>query len=328
VATLRDIKEKVRRLTKSPSASQLTDIQLEKYINNFILYDIPRSINLFTFRETLTFYLMPYVDTYRTNTTDVGNPLYDFKNRYVTVHPPVYVAGQKAFFTQSREDFYNKVNRVKSISTVGSGDGVMNIFNGVLPNIPVESGSVMFSAIDANNNGMVIHDKADAGIVSHLYDSNTNAISGNINHVTGEYDLVFTSAPSQSSDITAEVIPYVSGLPTKVLYFDNMFKVSPVPDKSYSLNIEVYKVPSAMDDDADLPELDQMWQYIAFGASKKVFEDRMDSDSLNFIIPLLLEQERFVLRRTLVQQSNERVSTIYQGNDNNGNDGFFRGGFY
>ena len=59
------------------------------------------------------------------------------------------------------------------------------------------------------------------------------------------------------------------------------------------------------------PELEQWWQYIAYGASKKVFEDRMDMQSVQMIMPEFNKQERLVLRRTIVQQTNERVATIY-----------------
>ena len=75
--------------------------------------------------------------------------------------------------------------------------------------------------------------------------------------------------------------------------------------------MEAYKQPTQLMNDNQLPDLDHWWQYIAYGAAKKVFEDRTDMGGVSMIMPEFKEQERFVLRRTLVQNSNNRVATIY-----------------
>jgi hypothetical protein len=59
------------------------------------------------------------------------------------------------------------------------------------------------------------------------------------------------------------------------------------------------------------PQLEEWWQYIAYGAAKKIFEDRMDLDSVALILPEYQKQEQLVLRRTIVQNTNERTATIY-----------------
>jgi hypothetical protein len=62
---------------------------------------------------------------------------------------------------------------------------------------------------------------------------------------------------------------------------------------------------------ATMPELSQWWQYIAYGAAKKIFEDRMDMESVQLIMPEFKKQEALVNRRTIDQLSKERASTIY-----------------
>lgn len=312
MATLNDIKTKVRRLTRSPSDSQLTDNQLEQYINDFILYDFPEHVRLFTFRRTLTFYTSPYVDTYSTTTADPNSPLYDFKNKYVTVHNPVYVGGSEAYYTQSREDFFKRHPRFHNVRKEHTGDGTTATFNGQLDSVPVLRNHVLFTSVDTNNNGMVLRDEPTANTTGDLVDSDTGSNQGNIDYVTGTYNITFPNPPGANEDISSQTVPYRKSKPHAVLYYDNTFTLRPVPDKPYPVNLEVYVVPSALENDADRPELDQYWEYIAYGAARKVFEDRMDSDSLGFIIPIFKEKERLILRRTLVQQSNERVSTIYQ----------------
>ena len=52
-ATLTEIRNKVRRITKNPSDTQLTTSQLDQYINTFYLYDFPEHLRL---KDMLTNY--------------------------------------------------------------------------------------------------------------------------------------------------------------------------------------------------------------------------------------------------------------------------------
>ena len=51
----------------------------------------------------------------------------------------------------------------------------------------------------------------------------------------------------------------------------------------------------------------------------KVFEDRIDNDSMNNIMPMFKKQESLILNRTIAQSSDERSATIYSGGVNTGN---------
>jgi hypothetical protein len=106
-------------------------------------------------------------------------------------------------------------------------------------------------------------------------------------------------------------LPYQPARPQAVLFFDNDFVVRPVPDQPYPIQIEVFVQPTEIIGGTTNPDLNQFWQYIAYGASKKIFEDRNDLESVSMIMPEFKQQERLVLRKTLVLMANERVSTIY-----------------
>src|SRR5690242_1168087 len=108
VHTLDNIRTKVRRLTRSPSEAQITTAQLDEYINTFVVYDFPEHLRTFNLRTTYSFYCNPFQDTYQTDRSVIPatNPLYNFQNKYLTVHPPFYIAGYPATFTQSEEQFY------------------------------------------------------------------------------------------------------------------------------------------------------------------------------------------------------------------------------
>jgi hypothetical protein len=180
-STLQAIITKVRRLTRSPSPSQINDTDIREYINTFILYDFPEHLRLSTLRKTLVFYTQPNIDTYTTNTVDPTNPLFDFKNRYIAVYKPMYVAGNEIFFSQSREELYGMYPLNQTMRQVGSGDGFTVNFAGVLSTIPCLRNNVLFSSIDANNNGLQLHDDGNGLLVG--------TGNGTINYLTGAYVL-------------------------------------------------------------------------------------------------------------------------------------------
>lgn len=316
-ATLQQIKEKVRKLTRSPSDQLLPEAQLEEYINTFILYDFPEHVRLFYFKTVLTFFTQPYVDTYE---TDSVPGLEDFKNKYLTIHPPVYVAGRLVTLSQSRTEFFNAWPLNQQLSTVGAGDGVTTAFSGNIgasSGLPVLQNFVSFTAINAAGTGMTVYDVPQAGsnILGTLYSDAIPSIpAGTINYVTGAFTLAFPSAPATGAVVQAQVKPYAPAIPTSVLFYDTQFTLRPVPDKSYRVEMDAFIRPTALLDDADEPGLQEFWQYIAYGASKKVFEDRMDLESVSQIMPEFKMQERLCLRRTIVQKVNERASTIYVSN--------------
>jgi len=317
-ATLADIRTKVRRLTRSPSASQLSDIQIDEYINTFLLYDLPEHERLFTFRKTLTFYTEPNVDVYDTNTVRDTDPLYDFKNAFITSHAPVYVAGYKAYLTLSRNDFFNIYPQLQVQRKIGTGNGIITNFIGVLGVKPILQNQVLFSSIDADHKSLVLTDTPvkfpATGVRTSLGDlkwPNDPVARGAIDYISGDYLFDFPVAPGVGEAIYAQTVGYQAARPCAVLYYDNAFTVRPVPDKTYAINIEAYIKPTALVNAGDEPILQQHWQLLAYGGARKILQDRLDIDTLALLEPEFKEQMLLVGRRTIVQQSEERTATIY-----------------
>jgi len=224
--------------------------------------------------------------------------------------------------------------------------------------------NVLFSSIDSNGNGLAMQDSpildATTGNPTHFgllynalatnenaynailnpngipvlslpapYQSNANFPSTNyINYLTGQYYVTFPTAPAAGVPINSQTVPQNAALPQALLFYDGSFVVRPVPDQSYRVDMEVWKQPTELLAANQSPELSEWWQLIAFNSAKKVFEDRMDYDSINLIMPSLKEQEVLVLRRTIVQNTTQRVATIYseQGRTGYNNNGFGMGG--
>jgi hypothetical protein len=320
LANLSTIRTKIRRLTRSPSDAQLSDADIDQYINTFVIYDMPEQVRLFDLRTTLTFYTSPFIDTYSTNTTDPTNPLYDFKNKYITVHEPCFIAGYQQFYSQSREQFYGLYPIVNSIQQVAQGDGTTTSFTGTVPfgqstTAPLTGphilqNNVTFTSVGPNGEQIVAND-VPVDTATGSFTGTLGAGVNQINYLTGYYDITFSIAPAAGVAITAECIPYQPALPQAVLYYQDQFIVRPVPDQSYPVNLEAYIVPTELLATTQNPDISQWWQYIAYGAAKKVFEDRMDTESVQQIMPEFKMQEKLVLRKTLTQYTNERTATIY-----------------
>lgn len=323
-ADLQAIITKVRRLTRSPSQALITDNEIAEYVNTFILYDFPEELRLFEYRTSLTWYCLPNIAEYTTDANASVPELQNFDQLYITTHYPMYSAGSKMMFSQKPEEFYNIWPRTNNIAQVASGDGINTVFNGTLSARPVLRNNVTFSSIDINGNGLEVHDDGNGTLV----DGNGN-IAGAIDYVTGVFLFTYLIPPRAAQAVNAMTFPYQASRPTSLLYYDNTFILRPVPDQPYPIEMIVYKRPDALLQLGQEPKLQQYWQYIAYGAAIKIFQDRSDNDSAAALMPEYKRQELLVQRRSWVQYANEQVGTIYtnQLSDRNqfgsGNNNFY-----
>lgn len=359
---LQDIEVKVRRLTRSPSTAQLSQQDLYNYVNTFVVYDFPEILRTFNLKTEFSFFTNPGQDVYNTDIASFSgassNPLFNFQNLYLTVHPPFYVAGYECLFQQSPEQFfsiYPKINSIAQTSVQGNGTagpftGFINSQQAILPpssnfqqNINLLQGNVLFSAYGSPGTsevvGMAMVDIPVVDPVSgfklnfgNLYNPNdpsyqlalrtppTVVDSNNfINYITGQYVVNFPQNTIAGTLINSQSVATVTSLPQSIMFHNNQFTLRPVPDQSYRVSFQVYQRPTALLNSSQTPELEEYWQYIAYGAAKKIFEDRMDLDSVQMIIPEFQRQETLCLRRTIVQITNQRTKTIYDQNSYNGN---------
>lgn len=277
-----------------------------------------------------------------------NNELYDFQNRYLSIDKPLYIAGYQSFYSQSREQFFAIYPKLNNIQAVGNGDGITTTFSGTIPILSqganpatntggscLVKGNVLFSSVDVNNNGLSMVDvplldsttglptvwgnlypagqqPAVGPLVTVPYATDANLIANNyINYVTGQFVVTFLAAPLAGAQISSQTLPQVLSLPQAMLFYDNKMVLRPVPDQPYQINFEAYIRPSQLLQTTSQPALNEWWQYIAYGSAKKVFEDRMDLDSVAQIMPEFKKQEALCQRRTIVQYTTERVATIY-----------------
>lgn len=334
-STLADIRTKVRRITGRPSTAQLSDAELDQYINTYYHFDFPEQLKLESLRINWEFNTRPNI------------AVYDFpRNTYLNAMPPVYIGGYQTYMTQSRQNFFRISPQLNIVQqSVSTGDGT-NAYTGTLNNTPIipgfkpnPPGAYSDSSVAAND---IAASKLQWNVIisasgtpdptsgippditlvddgqGNLFDptdtsTDPAANRGTINYITGAVSITnFSANVPVGNAINAQYIPYKASRPQTVMFFEDQIVLWPVPDQAYTVSFEVYRYPTAFTGDtAEDPQLQSWWQLIAYGAADKIFADNEDFESLQKFRPLLDEQLRLALRRTIVQQTNERTSTIY-----------------
>lgn len=323
-STLAAIRTKVRRLTGRPSPQQITDAQIDDYVNIFYQFDFPEHLRVFSNTSTFTFITEANVDQYNMLAVDPANPTYNelvvefdganesAANVYYNLQPPVHIAGYQSFYSQSREQFFRTYPALGDITTSVTGDGSTGPYTFTLTNIPFLQNSMTIGAIDSNGDTVKVIDSPQSRTTGNwVINNSTTAVTGSINYITGVGTITFANAIPSGNEITIIHTPYAANRPSAVLFYENIITVRPVPDKVYPVQFNAFLLPSALLSSTANPVLKQWWQYLAYGASKKIFEDSQDVDGLEVLMPGFKEQENLVLNRHIVQQTNERVATIF-----------------
>jgi len=295
MTTFANIRNKVRLITKSPSPSQITDAQLNTYINNFYLYNFPEHLRVLNLQETYSFITQPNIDIY--NFTP---------NTFAGVEPPVYVGGREIQYFQDRESYFTFYPETARSETLATGNNTVGPYSGTITGVPVKRNRVLISTVDINGNALSAQDTTAGTFSGNV------AAGSTINYTTGAIaNLTWTTAIATGTPILVQSVNYQSGYPQAILFYNDTFQLSPPPDQAYEVEMNAYRLPTALVNDGDLPELNEWWELLSYGASLKVFEDRLDMESYSKVKILFDESLALVERRTLNQLSNQRASTIY-----------------
>jgi hypothetical protein len=336
-SSLADIRNKVRRITGRPSQSQITDSQIDDYINTFYVFDMPEHLRMESLRVNYQFL------------TSANIPVYDFPTDfYLTTMPPIFIAGYQSYLTQSREAFFRINPELQLNQTVGQGSAIIGAgpYPFTLTNTPIVPGfkrnppgayhvivagdSVPVNTINWN---VVVSGTSSGASVSlvddglgNLWDVNDTIVfgsipRGSIDYVTGVGSATFTSALDAGTNINVQYVPYVASRSTSAVFYQDQIALYPIPDQVYTISLEAYKYPTAFirsstnppsDPDATKsPQLKEWWQLLAYGAADKIFADNGDIENMQKFRPLLDEQMRLMERRTIVQMTSDRTATIY-----------------
>jgi hypothetical protein len=309
---------KVRNLTARNSDQQITDQQIIGYINTYYLYDMPESLRLLKLKDVYSFITTPNVE------------YYPFPSeQYITVEGPAYCGGQQMNYFQDNDQFYRQWPKINNLQIVATGNGTAGPYTFYIPGTPFMQ-SINTVGLPNNYTGTDIRVLLSANIAemesTSVIDNGMGgfvAAPGSIDYITGMVTVTFPAIVPPGAPINSSTIPYVASLPRAILMFQNQFILRPIPDQSYLVEVNAFRFPTQLINDADTPELFQWWQLLAYGAAIKILSDNADWDNANAIRPYLEEQLRMVQRRTIKQQTNQRSQTIYNQSGYYSVDGFY-----
>jgi hypothetical protein len=330
--TLSDIRTMVRRITGKLSSNVMTNEQINEFVDNYYLYDFPEQLRLSSLKTTYQFL------------TNANQPTYDFpKELYVTNSPPCYIGGYQALFSQNRDSFYRLNPRLNYLQqAVATGTNSVGPYTMQATATPIIKGSkrsppgayfpstptidtlasdlqwtVLVSGLDASGTSVSLIDDG----LGNLFDpedisTQASAARGSVNYITGVIVATFKTAIATGASINLQAVPYQASRPTRLLFYADQIQLWPIPDQAYQVSLEVYRRPSAMENDTDEPQLREWWQALAYGAADKIFAMSGDIENLQKYRPLLDEQLTLIQRRSIVQQTPERAATIYSDGAN------------
>jgi hypothetical protein len=181
--------------------------------------------------------------------------------------------------------------------------------------IPGRVQNILFTA---NSSLGVTQNATDDGAGNIIGDA-----TGTIDYESGFVRIVFNDPVPAGQNINVQYNPMnppMMAIPLSILFYQNQFTLRPIPDKGYTVELMCYRQPSqallgSTDPDQPNPagtaELNEWWECLAFGASKKIYEDRLDPDGVALMTIGLKERYDIAEVRTYAQISQQRVPTLF-----------------
>lgn len=302
--TLAEIRQKVRQVTGRYSPQEISNDQLDEYINKYFQYTFPAELKLERFH---TFYEF---------LTVANQQKYTLPSGYVNFEPPGTLDNHSVLWYQEPSSFYDNNPENVSSQTIGTGDGVTTLFTGAAGNFPILPATAVIT-----DNTEVFQDTNTTYTTSNVALAGSLGGTGTINYSTGAVSVTFNTAPSDGTNITFSYIQFQAGRPVAVLLYNNQFTFFPVPDTAYRFRTKAYAnslVTTAAGTTAtefvnatDTPLLDEWGPCIAYGTSRDIHADQGEMDAYGDVTALYKEQLAYVLKRTNQNLLNTRAQPFF-----------------
>lgn len=299
--TLAEIRQKVRQVSGRLSVAELSNTQVDEYINKYFQYEFPAEVKL---NRNYTFY------EFNTN-KDTRD--YAFPTNYTNFVPEATMNRQHLLFYQDPDKFYQENPENYQRRSEWTGDGATVAFATTLTNnIPIEPGSVIVDdqveVFSDDGAGVLTGDAAVPG-------------TGTVNYTTGAISVTFAAAPASGQTIFLSFIQQTVGQPTAVLMFENQFRFYPVPDRAYQFRIKAWMLDYVMPVTGankveftiatDRPLQDEWGPAIAFGAARRIVSDFGEMDRYAELTVLYKEQINYILTRTHIDLESSRALPMF-----------------
>ncbi len=319
MSTFQNIRNKVRMLTGRKSTAQLSDSQINFQVNQYYTQEFPLQFRTLDLRKEFSFITEPNTDVYPLDSND-----------FESFEPTAYVAGYPTIFVQDRTIFHSMFPDIRNDVHLEDGTGIQGPYSGGRINYtPLLKGSVMIYANTTFSTAVKVVDNSQGRLVDLNADGSFGTDRGSIDYQNGNYNVTFPAIVPNGNQIRAQSVQYNANRPTTVFYFKNPQQIvlRPVPDKPYEVRIIAYVPPTALDDSnpSSVPDLNEWWEALAYGAAMKIFENNKDFQSASEMSESLERKLILLGRREWNYLHNEATKTIYNLPAGTSNPGFYFG---
>lgn len=302
--SLSEIRTKVRQVTGRYSPDELSNEQLDEYINKYFQYTFPAELKLdriHTYYEFLT----------------VGNQQsYDLPTGYVNFEPPATLDYLSLIWYQDPASFYNNNPQNVGRQTIGTGDGSTVNFTATASGFPILPGTAVIT-----DNSEVFEDTTTSYTTSDITITGSLGGSALLNLSTGALSVTFSTAPADGQNVYFSYIQFQAGRPTAVLLYNNQLTFYTVPDTAYRFKVKAYAnslvtttsgtTATEFTNATDRPLLDEWGPCIAYGTARDIHADYGEMDAYAEVTILYREQMAYVLKRTNQNLLNTRAQPFF-----------------
>lgn len=130
---LANMRQKYRLVTGTPGSDQLTDAQVNTYLNNYYIFKMPFELKEQITNQFLSFKTVP------------GQDVYQFPGGYFTDQPGAYADGFPLVFYQDPDLFFQDWPQQYAVNNIATGNGSQTNFTGGLQSPPIVIGSLFIS---------------------------------------------------------------------------------------------------------------------------------------------------------------------------------------
>ena len=227
--TKAEIIQKIRQVTGRFSEDDMPNSEISDRLNKYYQLRFPAEVKLEQKHTYYSFLTSENQATY--NAPD---------STYTNFEPPATVNNLSMLWYQDSAKFDNENPLQYNFSNPWTGDGVTVTFTTTLQSFPLYP-----SSLTITDNTETFEDTTTTYTTSDVTITGSDGGSATINYSTGAVSVTFNAAPDDGQLIYLNYIQFQANRPEAILYFNNQFTLSPVPDQSYIIKMRSYKIGSA-----------------------------------------------------------------------------------
>lgn len=290
--SLAGIRQKVRQVTGRFSSNELTNTQLDDFINKYYTLTFPVEVKLekkhvyFEFNTFANQAFYPQPETTFTN-----------------FEPPATVNNIKILWYQDPSFFFENNILQYTFLTPWTGNGSNLTFTINLTGFPIFPGTLTI-----DDTVELFQDTNQNWTTTNVTLTGEKGGTAALNYERGVISVTFATPPTSGQKIKLNYVIFQPGRPQAILMYNNQFQLSPVPDQAYVVKMRAYGVVGELKNATDTPELNEWGPMIAYGAARDIFSGLGELDAYGEITQLYKEQKNYVLTRTCQDLMNTRTT--------------------